>query len=60
MENEKRKFVEQELNSDDYKRPVHGAKFLKQAAAVGSLVGVTVVTVVKLALKLVKNFIGMI
>ena len=60
MENEKKRFVEQELNSDDYKRPVHGAKFLKEAGAIGSFVGIAAVAVVKLAPKLVKNFIGMI
>ena len=34
MENEKKRFVEQELNSDDYKKPVHGAKLIKEAGAI--------------------------
>lgn len=60
MENEKKRFVEQELNSDDYKRPVNGAKFLKYAGEIGAVVGAAAVIVIKAAPKLAKSFIGMI
>jgi hypothetical protein len=60
MENEKKRFVEQELNSDDYKRPVHGAKFLKEAGEIGAVVAAAAFVVVKVAPKLAKSFIGMI
>ena len=38
MENEKKRFVEQELNSDDYKKAVNGAKAVKEGGLIGSLV----------------------
>ena len=60
MENEKKRFVEQELNSEDYKRTVYGAKVLKQAGLIGSGLVAMGVLIVKVGPKLAKNIIAMI
>ena len=59
MANEKKRFTEQELNSDDYKKTVHGAKALKEFAAIGSIVGAAAVVIVKHGPKLIKNLAGL-
>lgn len=60
MENEKKRFAEQELNSDDYKKTVFGAKVLKQAGLIGSGLVFVGALVVKVGPKLAKNVIAMI
>lgn len=60
LKNIKNPFVEQELNSDDYKRPVNGAKLLKSAGEIGAVVAAAAVVIIKTAPKLAKSFIGMI
>ena len=59
MENEKKRFVEQELNSDDYKRAVNGAKALKQLGALGSVLTAAGLVVVKVTPKLIKSLKGL-
>ena len=54
MENEKKRFVEQELNSDDYMRAVNGAKALKEGGLIGSRLGGTVFIIRKHGPKLLK------
>ncbi len=60
MENEKKRFVEQELNSDDYKRAVYGAKVLKQVGLIGTVLVSTGLVIVKVGPKLARNFIALI
>lgn len=55
MENEKKRFVEQELNSDDYMKTVLGAKVLKEIGAIGSVLTIAGFVVLKNAPKLIKN-----
>lgn len=54
MENEKKRFVEQELNSDDYKKAVNGAKAVKEGGLIGSMVVGTFFIIRKHGPKLLK------
>lgn len=48
------RFVEQELNSDDYKKAVNGAKAVKEGGLIGSLVVGTFFIIRKHGPKLLK------
>ncbi len=54
MENEKKRFVEQELNGDDYKKVKNWAKVVKEAGSISPLLVGTVVVIKKHGPKLLK------